>query len=122
VTDIAAVLREHDDYMFDVDSDGILCRGCHARCDTDSHATFPAALAAHQAEKVWEALRADAREEWGVRVTNLEFADSGDVDRCRDEVTARRWVGKRLATDAGYLDPGFEPVRRYVTTTDWETA
>jgi hypothetical protein len=100
VTDIAAILREHDLYY------DKRCGDWKCDCDVflavkEEDAKYE--LTAHQAEKVWEALRAGAREEWGTRGAYTTWPE-------RTEASARMFAS----------EAGVPIVRRYVITTDWE--
>jgi hypothetical protein len=108
VTDIAAILREHhwDLSEWDVHKPLNLCT-----CG-ESIGNVPEKFTDHVAEKVWEALRADGREEWG-----LQSPDEGEPP------SILRGVHRGARIPGGTVN-GVEcaAVRRYVITTDWERA
>lgn len=71
--DLAARLGEHQDYVSDDDSSGILCAGCLARLDPDgdSHKGSLFALAAHQADVALAWFQEQTTEERRYRRTTL---------------------------------------------------
>lgn len=108
--DIAAVLREHPTYYWDMAAGTSVCACWEKLSDTQlGDEAGKIALAAHQAEKVMEHLRENGREEWGVQHATLVIEYLGP---------SRQAAVQRASHWLDIEDPHL--VRRHVIKTDWE--